>query len=190
MAEPVTQRVSVEEYLAQERRSEIRHEYLDGEVFAMTGASVRHNRIVLDTGASLQKRLAGSDCEAFASDLRVKVSASGLYTYPDLVVVCGELELEDEHVDTLLNPTLIVEVLSPSTADYDRGGKFAHYRSIPSLQEYLVLAQDRVHAEHYRRQEGNWVLAETDDRQAVLELAAIGCQLPLAEVYERALPAE
>lgn len=179
-------KLTPEEYLAIERKAEIRSEFLDGEMFAMSGASRHHGRVALSAVASLHNQLKGRTCEAFAIDMRVRVSATGLYTYPDIVVVCGEAQFEDAEVDTLLNPTLVVEVLSPSTTDYDRGTKFAHYRSLPSLKEYLLLAQDRVHAEHFVRQDGDrWLLTETDDRAAVLELVSIGCRLALADAYDR-----
>ncbi len=188
MAVDTLQRLTVEEYLEQERRAEIKSEYLDGEVFAMTGASRAHNLIATNLVASLHTALRGRGCEIYSSDMRVQVSTTGLFTYPDVVVVCGEPEFLDAEVDTLLNPSLIVEVLSKSTADYDRGGKFEHYRALPSLREYLVLAQDRVHAEHWVRQEGGrWLLAETGDPAAVLGLEAIGCELPLGAVYEGVL---
>lgn len=178
------QRLTVEEYLERERRAETRSEYLDGEVFAMVGASREHNLIVTNIVATLHGPLRGRGCELYAVDMRVQVSATGLFTYPDLAVACGEPEFLDAEVDTLLNPCLIVEVLSKSTADYDRGGKFAHYRAIPSLREYLVLDRARVHAEHNVRQSGgSWLLHETDDPAAVLRLEAIGCDLPLAAAY-------
>lgn len=181
--------MSVEEYLAFERRSETRHEFLDGEIFAMGGASRKHNLVTGNAFAALHGQLAGRDCEVHASDMRVKIPATGLYAYPDVVVVCGDPELEDDaELDTLLNPTLILEVLSPTTADYDRGGKFAHYRTLPSLAEYLVLAQDQVHAEHSRRQpDGSWLLTETDRPGEILELPSIGCRLDLAAIYARVL---
>ena len=191
MATRSDRRISAEEYLALERQSETRNEFLDGEIFAMGGASRRHNLVTGNAFAALHAQLIGRDCEVHSSDLRVKVPATGLYAYPDVVVVCGGPQLEDDtHLDTLLNPTLIIEVLSPTTADYDRGGKFAHYRTLPSLAEYLVLAQDRVHAEHASRQDdGSWLLTETSQPGEVLDLPSIGCRLDLKAVYARVLDA-
>ena len=178
---------TVEEYLALERESETRHEYLDGEIFAMSGASRKHNRISWNIAEALGPQLRKGDCEGFVSDMRVHVPATGLFTYPFVVVVCGKVELrEDEGTDTLLNPMLIVEVLSPSTEDYDRGRKFAHYRGIPSLRLYLLVAQDRAHVERFEKQpDGLWVLYETDDLEDRLELQAIGSSLALEDVYYR-----
>jgi Uma2 family endonuclease len=188
MAEP-HDRVSVEEYLAFERRSEGRHEYLDGEVFAMTGASRYHNRLAANIAGILYSQLRGGPCELYIADMRVRVAATGLYAYPDLAVVCGEPRFDDAHLDTLVNPTLIFEILSPSTEAADRGTKFAHYRRIDSLAEVVLIAQDRVAVEHYSRRlpppEGGWHLrdaARLDDR---LSLPSIGCELPLADLYER-----
>ncbi len=181
-------KLTAEEYLAIERRAQTKSEFLDGEMFAMSGASRRHGLVAGNCFAVLHRQLRGRPCETFAGDLRVRVSATGLYTYPDVVVVCGEAQFADAELDTLLNPTVVIEVLSKSTADYDRGTKFAHYRSLPSLQEYLVFAQDEALVEHHtRQQDGRWLLAEVRDPAAVLELAAIGCRLPLTEVYERVL---
>ncbi len=179
--------MSVQEYLAFERESEIRHEFVDGEIFAMSGASRKHNRISWNVVAALDPKLREGDCEGFVSDMRVRIPATDVFTYPDVVVVCGEAQLqEEEGLEILLNPTLIVEVLSPSTEDYDRGRKFALYRSIPSLQLYLLAAQDRVHVERFERQEsGLWVLYETDDLDEELELLAVGASLSLADVYYR-----
>lgn len=185
MSEP-RKRLTVAEYLALERQAEVKSEYHAGETFAMAGASRKHGLVSGNVFASLHAQLRDRPCEAFAADMRVQVPATELFTYPDVVVVCGEAEFLDDDLDTLLNPTLIVEVLSPSTADYDRGGKFAHYRTLASLREYLVLAQDRVHAEHWVRQDGDrWVLAETGDPQAVLTLPSIGCTLALADAYAK-----
>jgi Uma2 family endonuclease len=178
-------RLTAEEYLAFERRAEGKHEFLNGEIFAMSGAGRRHGLVALNVAALLHAQLKGRSCEVFASDMRVQVKATGLYTYPDVVVVCGEPQFADAELDTLLNPTLVVEVLSASTESYDRGTKFAHYRTLPSLADYVLFAQDRVHAEHYTRQaEDRWLLTETGDPRAVLELGSIGCRLVLAEVYD------
>ena len=117
--------------------------------------------------------------------MRVKVSVTGFYTYPDVIVVCGEPQFEDAEVDTLLNPTLIIEILSKSTEDYDRGTKFLHYRALPSLREYILIAQNQIHVEHYLRQNDAWLLTETDRRDDVVELPSVGARLPLAEVYDR-----
>jgi Uma2 family endonuclease len=184
MAEP-HHRLSVEEYLAMERQSDIRHEYLNGEVFAMTGASLRHNAIVSNIAGIFYIQLRGRPCRAYVADLRLRVTATGLYTYPDLVVVCGEPQLADAHLDTLLNPTLIVEVLSPSTEATDRGRKFAHYRTIESLAEVVLVSQERVQVERFSRQpEGGWLLFEASQLEDRLPLASIACELPLVDVYE------
>ncbi len=185
--EPIRQ-MTVEEYLAFERTSEEKHEFLNGETFAMGGASRRHGLITGNAFASLRSQLRGRPCEAFVADMRVQIDTTGLFAYPDVVVVCGPATYLDKEIDTLTNPTLIIEVLSPSTADYDRAGKFEHYRSLPSLQEYLVLAQDRVMAEHFVREgAAAWLLTETRDPAAVLDLPSIGCRLEMAEVYEKVL---
>jgi Uma2 family endonuclease len=181
---------SPEEYLAFERQSDSRNEYLDGQIFAMTGASRRHNRIVLNVAFSFDTQLKGNKgCEVFANDMRVRVPVDNMYTYPDVVVTCGEPRFEDGEVDTLLNPLLIAEVLSKSTESYDRGNKFASYRTLPSFTEYLIVAQDRVHVEHSVRQpNGGWLLTETDDLQSSLALPSTGCTLLLADVYDRVFP--
>ncbi len=178
-------RYTVEEYLAGERRAEHRNEFLGGEIFAMAGASFRHNTIVANVVGELRERLRGGPCRPVASDQRVQVRATGLNTYPDVVVVCGEPEFTDDHLDTLLNPTLLVEVLSPSTEAYDRGEKFAHYRRLESLTDYLLVSQDTLRVEHYARQGNHWVLSEADTPEAVIPLTTLGCELPLAGVYER-----
>jgi Uma2 family endonuclease len=173
-------------YLAFERLSDEKHEYLAGEVFAMVGASREHNLIVTNIVAELRQQLKPRPCQVYANDMRVKVDASGLYTYPDVLVVCGEARFEDEQVDTLLNPTLIVEVLSETTEAYDRGEKFEHYRKLASLAEYLLVAQDRVHVEQFVRQpDSHWLLAEAHGRDAIVELPAVGAFLALAEIYDK-----
>ncbi len=185
MAEPHT-RLSAEEYLAFERYSEEKHEYFDGEIFAMTGASRQHNRVAFNLAGTLYPQLRGRPCDAFVGDMRIRVDATGLYTYPDLVVVCGEPRFADAEVDTLLNPTVIFEVLSPSTEAYDRGKKFAHYRSIESLAELVLIAQERVEVEQYVRQPGGkWLLQAVSRLEDHLALAAIGCELSVAALYER-----
>src|SRR5262249_52342736 len=136
---------TVEEYLKLEREASYKSEYLDGEIFAMAGASRRHNLISINAGSSLNAQLAERECEVYVSDMRVRVEATNLLTYPDVVVVCGEPRFHDEDADTLLNPTLIIEVLSKSTSRFDRGEKFEHYRAIESFVEYLLIAQDKFY---------------------------------------------
>ena len=178
--------ISVAEYLAGERRSPIKHEYFAGDVFAMAGASERHNLITANTLASLHAQLRKRSCSVYPSDMRVVVSRAGLYTYPDVTVVCGEARFEDQHHDTLLNPTVIVEVLSPSTESYDRGKKFQHYRQIDSLQEVVLIAQDAWHVEYYWRQaHGGWLLTEATNLDARVSLSSIQCELALVDVYEK-----
>ena len=175
-----------ERYLAFERASDIRHEYLNGEVFALAGASVRHNLIAANILANIHAQLRKRPCVVFPSDMRLKVSRTGLYTYPDISVVCGPPEFDDAHDDTLLNPTVIVEVLSPSTEQYDRGKKFQHYRTLESLQEYGLVAQDSQRIEHYVRQDnGQWLLTDINQPDVSLDLRSISCALLLADVYEK-----
>jgi Uma2 family endonuclease len=178
--------VTPEEYLSFERAAEYKNEYFDGEIYAMPGASRRHNIITLNIGAELRARLRGRDCETYVSDMRVKIPTANIYTYPDVVALCGEAEFEDEAVDTLLNPSLIVEVLSKSTASYDREEKFAYYRTLPSLAEYLLVSQDEHHVtQHVKRDDGRWLLTDVRSLEGKLELSSVGCVLTLTEVYDR-----
>ncbi|MBI3951604.1 MAG: Uma2 family endonuclease [Acidobacteria bacterium] len=175
-----------EEYLAIERKAEYKSEYFNGEVFAMAGAGERHNLIVANLIMELGRQLKKRPCKVYPSDMRVKIPVTGLYTYPDVVVVCGEPMFEDEHKDTLLNPTVLIEVLSESTEAYDRGKKFEHYRSVESLSDYVLIAQDAPKIEHYVRQPGNlWLLSETSGSQDIVQIDSIQCELALTEVYDK-----
>ncbi len=186
MSRPAEQFITAADYLALERQAETKSEYLNGRIYAMSGASRNHNRITFNLARRIGNQLGGRRCEGYVNDMRVKVKPTGLYTYPDVVVVCGEPRFEDPHVDTLLNPTVIIEVLSDSTAAYDRGEKFAHYRALPSLSDYLLIAQDQPRIEHYQRQsDGRWLYSATDGLDTQVEISTIGCVLQLAEVYER-----
>jgi Uma2 family endonuclease len=179
-------RISPEEYLALEREAEYKSEYLGGEIFAMTGASREHNLITTNIVGELRQQLKGKPCEVYPSDMRVKVQAAGLYTYPDVVVVCGDPLFEDDYVDTLLNPTLIVEVLSTSTESYDRGKKFGYYRTVESDTEYLLVAQDEYKVEQYVRQpDGRWLLSDIRSLDGTVELLSVPCAVSLREIYDR-----
>ncbi|MEM6328801.1 MAG: Uma2 family endonuclease [Planctomycetota bacterium] len=184
-------RLTPAEYLAIERSAiDARHEFYRGEMFLMSGASREHNLIAFNLSGLVGNALVDSGCEAYPADMRVKVDATGLYTYTDLVVTCEEPAFEDEHVDTLVNPQAIVEVLSPSTEAYDRGKKFEHFRGIPTLREYLLVAQDRPHIERYSLgDDGVWRLADASGLGAATAIETIGLTLPLADVYAKALPA-
>src|SRR6185436_1384401 len=180
-------RVSIEDYLVAERQAETKSEYLDGEVFAMSGASREHNLIAVNVAASVHGQLKRRPYEAYAGGMRVHSPATGLYTYPDVTVVCGEPRFEDSELDTLLNPTLLIEVLSPSTEAYDRGRKFAQYRTLESFREYVLVSQDEVRVEIFTRQDdGHWLLSQEAGRlEETVPLASIGCELRLADVYDR-----
>lgn len=174
------------EYLAFERQSDVKHEYFRGELFAMSGASQNHVTIFMNTSHLLVGQLKGRSCRTFGADMRVKVSPTGLYTYPDLVVVCGRPRFEDKELDTLLNPTVIIEILSKSTEAYDRGEKFAQYRTLDTLLDYLLVSQDKPRIERFTRQaDGGWLLTESAGLDAVMSIESIQCQLPLADVYDR-----
>jgi Uma2 family endonuclease len=186
MVQPESLRlITPEEYLAIERRAETRSEYLDGEMFAMSGASFRHNVIAGNLAGEIRQRLKGRPCTVCQSDQRVYVPATGLYAYPDIVVVCGDPVLQDDHLDTLLNPRLILEVLSPTTETYDRGKKFDHYRTIDSLQEYVLVAQGEPRAEQFLRRDGQWFFNAFVGLDGILALSSIQCEVPLAEVYDK-----
>jgi Uma2 family endonuclease len=177
---------SIDEYLAFERQSDTKHEYFAGEILAMAGASFEHNLIAGNTYASLHTQLRRRPCAVLPSDQRLRVSPIGPLTYPDIMVVCGQPQFTDERPDTLLNPTVIIEVLSPSTEGDDRGRKAKHYRTLESLQEYVLIAQDEYRIEHYVRAEnGWWRFTEATDLGASIQLSSIECTLALADVYER-----
>jgi Uma2 family endonuclease len=177
-------RYTEKEYLAIDRASDEKNEYLDGVIYSMGGASARHVQIVGNVARELGNQLRDKRCVVYSTDLRVRVSPQGPYAYPDIVVVCGDPVFIDDELDTLTNPLLIVEVLSPSTKNFDRGEKFERYRSIPTLREYLLVAQDKVHIERYLRQEDDtWVLRETSDSGDTIHLASVGCRLTVAEIY-------
>jgi Uma2 family endonuclease len=184
---------TVEEYLAFERASDERHEYLDGVIYAMAGESPDHGRICVNLVATLVARLRGSNCEVFSKDTKVCCgpyrahTREGLYAYPDLVVVCGAMQFHGQAEDVLVNPQVIVEVLSPSTEAFDRGERFHRYRRwLPTLTDYVLVGQDRPVIDHYHRAEdGLWMLQTLEDLEARLALETIGCTVPLAEVYER-----
>ena len=174
------------EYLELERAAEVKSEYLNGEIFLMSGASRRHNVITTNIVRELSAQLRGRPCETYMSDMRVQVSAAGLYTYPDVVIVCNQPVFEDRHFDTLQNPTVIVEVLSPSTEAYDRGRKFEFYRKLPSLREYLVVSQDAPHIDRFVVDDlGRWTLTDASGLDAALDVSSIDCSLRLADVYDR-----
>ena len=177
--------LSPEEYLARERKALTKSEYRSGQVYALPGASRKHNIIAVHVSGELYIQLKERSCEIYTNDMRVKVSSTGTYTYPDVVVVCEEPQFEDSHFDTLLNPTVLIEVLSPSTAAYDRGEKFASYQKLDSLCEYVLISQDKVCVEHYLRQEQTWDLTEFHFLSDLFRLTSIGCELSLQAIYAK-----
>ena len=185
MTEPL-RHLSPAEYLAFDRQAETKHQYVAGEVFAMTGASWRHNRIVANLVAELVVQLRDGPCHVLPSDLRVAVAAEGPFFYPDVVALCAEPRFLDGERDTLLNPELVVEVLTPSTEAFDRGLKFAHYRAVPTLREVLFVAQDARRGEQLsRRDEGHWLLTDHARPDAAIDLVSLGCRVELGRVYEK-----
>ena len=177
-----------EQYLALERKADYKSEYIDGQIYAMSGASREHNLISFNLIAALGTQLKGRPSEGYGSDMRVKIHPTGMYTYPDVTVVCGEAQFEDGQVDTLVNPTVIIEVLSPSTEAYDRGEKFAHYRKMESLTDYVLVAQDKMRVEHFVRvgDEGEqWMFTEVSDPAGILRLASISCDVAIQDIYDK-----
>lgn len=173
------------EYLAWERKQSFKNEYHNGKIVAMSGASRWHNRITVDVTVQLSNQLMEGECEVYAGDMRVRTDPTASYLYPDVIVVCGEQRFEDDTFDTLLNPIVVIEVLSPSTAAYDRGEKFEYYKQLASLQEYILISQDSVRVEHYCRRETQWNRNTFQHLEDVLSLPSIECEVPLRAIYRR-----
>ncbi len=183
MSTAPVRRVSAEEYLAFERQAKRKSEFYEGEIFAMAGASRKHNLIVLNLAAGLLQQLKDKPCEVYSSEMRTRIP-DGPYVYPDVVVVCSEPQFEDEGLDTLTNPLVVIEVLSDSTADFDRGTKFRYYRRIESLREYIVVDQTEAFVERHSRGVGDvWQLEESSGLSAELTVESLGCALSLADIY-------
>jgi Uma2 family endonuclease len=177
------------EYLEFERQSEIRHELIDGEIFEMAGANKRHNRISINAVRLLDNQLLERDCNVYGSDMRVKITSTEKYTYPDVVAVCGEEFFEDSTEDTLLNPMLIIEILSKSTEAYDRGAKFEYYQTIESFQEYVLISQEPFRVEQYVRKDKNvWTYFEFRQATDIVKLNSIDCELVLQDIYHKTQP--
>jgi Uma2 family endonuclease len=174
---------TADEYLVIERASDHKSELVNGRIYAMTGASIPHNVITGNIFGELRNRLRGGLCRAYVEGIRVKVSQTGMYTYPDVTAVCGSPETEDSHRDTILNPAVIFEVLSPSTEAYDRGQKFEHYTLLPSLREYVLVSQDHVRIEKFARQGEQWVFTAINDPEGLLRIEALECDIPVSEIY-------
>lgn len=176
-----------ENYLELERKAAYKSEYFKGEIFAMAGASRNHNRIKENLSIGIGSYLKGKRCQSFSSDMRLHIPSNSLYTYPDLVIVCGEPELLDATFDTLLNPTILVEVLSESTKDYDRGGKFMLYRNIPTFQEYILVDSEQIRVEAwYKPENGFWTLRkETGAVDDSLTIQTLDLTLSLRDIYEQ-----
>jgi Uma2 family endonuclease len=175
-----------EEYLEIERAADFKSEYYAGRMYAMSGGSYGHGRIILNLGGKLNAELENGPCGVIANDLRVRVSHRGLYTYPDIVVVCREPEFADDRPDTLLNPTFLAEVLSPSTEAYDRGFKSAQYRKIEALQEYALVSQTEPRLEVFRRQPaGGWLLSEFIGLEGICRFDSLNCEITLAKIYAK-----
>jgi Uma2 family endonuclease len=185
MSAPVTdqRRLSEAEYLRIERSAECKSEFFDGELFAMAGGTPQHSLIATNVARELGNALKGRPCVAYNSDLRLKIEATGLFTYPDVSVVCGPLALVPGTNDTFTNPTLLVEVLSDSTEAYDRGQKFVHYRQIPSLREYLLVSQKEPRLEHFGKRPDGWIFDEVAGTHAEVKLPSLDIILSLAEIF-------
>lgn len=186
MQEKAATTITEEEYIARERAAEEKCEYYRGEIFVMAGASERHNLIVANVIAELRTQLKKTPCRVYPGDMRLKVTKTSLYTYPDVMVICGKREFADDQQDTVLNPDVIIEVLSQSTESYDRGLKFENYRKLRSLKEYVMISQTKRKMERYSKNEsGSWVLAESDEANPAIMLEAINCRLKHLEVYDK-----
>jgi Uma2 family endonuclease len=181
-------RVNEEEYLRLDRAAEYKSEFLDGEIFAMSGGSLRHSYLAIRWAGHLDSQLRGKNCYVFTSDARVRTPKTGSYLYPDVSVTCGGPQTHQNSNDILVNPQVVIEVLSPSTAGYDHGKKFERYREIPLLRDYVLVHADLAHVEHYVRQpDASWIFREYRGLETAVPIASIDCNVPLAEVYSGVL---
>jgi len=179
------QKFTIEEYLQMERASEQKHEYFNGEIFAVSGAGRKHNVIFRNLYGELAYRLRGKPCQPYGSDLRIHIPENTLYTYPDISIICRDIVTDDKDDDTVIQPSLLIEILSPSTKDYDRGTKFKLYRDIPTLKEYLLVDSEAVNVEIFRMNDiGHWQLEEFKIPDELLNLTAIDFQITLSKIYE------
>ena len=178
-------RYSVEEYLAIDREADYKSEFVAGDIFAMGGASPKHVLIAGNIAGELRNRLRDTNCQVYSADLRIQAETDNVYYYPDVVVVCGRPEYRDSRRDTVTNPLVIVEVLSPATRNYDRGDKFAHYRRLDSLRVYILIDQEACHVEHFVRKEGIWEFSEIDDCEGSLVIPTLDITIELTEIYAK-----
>lgn len=184
---PKKQFISEEDYLTMEKVSPVKHEYFDGEIFQMAGASERHNNIAGNIYGELYVQMKKRPCKVYQNDMRLYMEKEGIYVYPDVMVVCGKPEIKKyKSLDNILNPVLIVEVLSDSTADYDKGAKFEQYRTIESFKEYLLVSQDTKQITRYTKQaDGSWVLMDFIGEKTEIELSSIECTLMMEDIYDK-----
>ena len=188
MATPQPQYITEQEYLATEREALEKHEYYKGEIFAMSGASFKHVKISSNIMVDVGSKLRGKKCNPFTSDLRIHIPKNTLYTYPDIVIVCGEPEMTDDDFDTITNPSVIIEILSKSTRDYDKGGKFTLYRDIPTLQEYILVDSEKVGVEKFvKNNDGSWQLTEYKTLNDSFVIDTTATTVALVDVYEAVL---
>ncbi|MEO7309387.1 MAG: Uma2 family endonuclease [Chitinophagaceae bacterium] len=177
--------ISETDYLDSERLASTKHEFYRGEIFAMSGASIEHNLISVNSIADLKQKLKGKKCRPFGSDLRVHIPSNGLYTYPDISIVCGDVQTTDDYFDTATNPSVIFEILSPSTRDYDKGSKFTLYRDIESLQEYILIDSERIMVEKFiRNADNSWQLTEYKLLSQSFTIDTVAIELQLQDIYE------
>lgn len=177
--------ITPEEYLAAERSATEKHEYYRGEIFAMSGASVNHNKIFRKLFLAIGHQLKGKDCQPYGSDLRIHIPMNTLYTYPDISIICGEPELADDPFDNVINPSVIIEILSKSTRNYDKGEKFTLYRDIDTLQEYILVDSEKIHIEkHIRNKDNSWQLTEFKSIENSLYINTVNMQIELRDIYE------
>ena len=173
-----------EEYLALEEAAEYRSEYYQGEIFAMSGSSANHNRIARNLVIALESAFENKPCESFINDMRLLVKKNGLYTYPNVMVVCGQIKFVEGRTDTVTNPVVVIEILSESTQDYDRGSKFMLYRGLETLQEYILIDQTKIYVEQFRRlEDGRWILDNLDQTDDLLRIESIDFKISLQQIY-------
>ncbi|MGH9752817.1 MAG: Uma2 family endonuclease [Blastocatellia bacterium] len=176
-----------EEYLAFERAADTKHEYIDGQIYAMAGGSPLHNQICFNTNVAVGMQLRGTDCIGYTSDQKIRTDPMDLFSYPDLTIVCGKPIFHDRHNDVILNPKVVIEVLSPKTEDYDRSEKLTRYQAIKSVADYILISQTRPSVEHFVRQKGKrqWLFTIETEMEAEIFIVSINCKLKLADIYDR-----